>query len=196
MKVITLNNDDFISQCYKLTNQLSNKPDLVVGILDGGGYVVDQIKKLKKYENIHFDYLKLQRKSNLKRNNVIVTLLKWIPYKISNGLRIIESNRANKSIQFLNLGELQNQKLDLDLAEISNKSYKNILLVDDAIDTGKTMFVIKNNLRRLFPNTNIEVGVISWTLKESIIKPDYYIFKEVLIRYPWSKDYKGKDFEK
>ena len=49
---------------------------------------------------------------------------------------------------------------------------------------------------KLFPNAQIKNAVISWTIESSIIKPDYYLFKNVLVRFPWSKDYKGKDFEK
>ena len=59
-----------------------------------------------------------------------------------------------------------------------------------------TQFIIKNNLSKLFVNTRIKIAVISWTIESSIIKPDYFMFKNVLVRFPWSKDYKGKDFEK
>ena len=73
---------------------------------------------------------------------------------------------------------------------------KKILIIDDAIDTGKTMFIVENSLRKLLPNTQIKTAVISWTIENSIVKPDYYLFKNCLVRFPWSKDYKHKDFEK
>ena len=78
----------------------------------------------------------------------------------------------------------------------SNSKVKNILIIDDAIDTGRTIFVVLNNLKRQFPEANIKMAVIAWTIEDSIVKPDYFIFKNDLIRFPWSKDYKGKDFEK
>ena len=58
------------------------------------------------------------------------------------------------------------------------------------------MFVIKNNLKKLFPNAAIKTAVVSWTIETSVVKPDYYLFKNTLVRFPWSKDYKGRDFEK
>ena len=78
---------------------------------------------------------------------------------------------------------------------VLEKNVKSILIIDDAIDTGRSMFVVKNNLKTLFPNAQIKTAVISWTLENSIEKPDYYIFKNVLVRFPWSKDYKQKDVE-
>ena len=109
---------------------------------------------------------------------------------------MIESEKARKSIDTLNLYELSSCKLNFQFNSASKEEVKNILIIDDAIDTGKTMFIVKSNLNKLFPNAQIKNAVISWTIESSIIKPDYYLFKNVLVRFPWSKDYKGKDFEK
>jgi len=73
---------------------------------------------------------------------------------------------------------------------------RKILIIDDAIDSGKTIFQIKELLKlKTKGDPEIFISVISWTLKESIVQPDAFVYKGSLIRFPWSKDYKGEDFE-
>jgi hypoxanthine phosphoribosyltransferase len=190
MEVITLNHKAFVEKCAELNSKLDFQPDMIVGILNGGGYVV------KEFHGIEFKLVKLQRDNWLKNHFLVKFLLKLLPYAISNKLRRIESKKARQSVQTIDLNVLKQRivefKIDNDLKDKIN----NILIVDDAIDTGKTMFVVKNSLTKLFSNATIKIAVISWTIEESIIKPDYCLFKNTLVRFPWSKDYKGKDFEK
>ncbi|OEK08778.1 hypothetical protein A8C32_00430 [Flavivirga aquatica] len=196
MEVITLNNETFFEKCSELMSRVDFKPDTIVGILNGGGYVVNGIKKGKEFESVQFKLIKLQRDNWLKNVFLIKLVLSVLPCKISDRLRIFESKKAKKVINKLNLDQLSNYNIDFHLKSTPNQSSQNILIIDDAIDTGRTMFIVKNNLNRLFPNSQIKTAVISWTIENSIIQPDYYLFKNTLVRFPWSKDYKGKDFEK
>ncbi|NOY47171.1 MAG: phosphoribosyltransferase [Chlorobi bacterium] len=197
MKIITLNKEDFFAKCKELIDKIDGKPDVVIGVLNGGGYIVDAIKKERVYETVKFEQIKHQRDGELKKENLIFKiLLKFMPYAVLDRLRIYESKNAKQSINTLNMIELSKKKLDFKLSITSKELIKNILIIDDAIDTGKTMYIIKNNLIKMFPDINIKIAVISWTIENSIIAPDYYLFKNILLRFPWSKDYKGKDFEK
>lgn len=191
MEVTTLNQESFSIKCSELISKLNFEPDVVVGILEGGGFVINEIKTSKILKKSHFENVLVQRKSKLKRNSIILSLLKLLPYKVSNWLRNIESKKAEKAIDKLNLSELSNQNIDIKLNALSNKKIDTILIVDDAIDTGKTMFVVKNNLNNMFHNAEIKIAVISWTIKKSIVKPDYYLYENILVRFPWSKDFKG-----
>lgn len=190
MEVITLNQKAFTERCAELHSKLDFQPDLIVGILNGGGFVVNEFK------GVEIELVKLQRDSWLKHHFLVKFFLRTLPYAVSNALRKIESKKAKESIQDINLDELRHCIVDLKFDNNSRGNIKNILIVDDAIDTGKTMFVIKNSLAVMFPNAQIKTAVISWTIEGSIIKPDYYLFKNTLVRFPWSKDYKRKDFEK
>lgn len=195
MNVITLNKEVFFNKCTELVSKTNLQPDLIVGILNGGGYIVDEMKKMDGFEKVQFESIKLQRSSWLKNNLFFKLILKLLPNTINSKLRVMESVKSRKSISTLNLDELSNSKINFQLNSTSKEEIKNILIVDDAIDTGKTMFMVKSNLIKLFPKAQIKIAVISWTIESSIIKPDYYLFKNVLVRFPWSKDYKGKDFE-
>ena len=196
MEVITLNKRTFSKRCSQLISKLDVEADLVIGILNGGGYVIEEFKNNKKCKSTYFKTVDIQRNENLKHNFVVKLLLKILPYQILNRLRIYESLKAKKSIDSLSVVNLKDIKLDFKLNSTLNESIKNIVIVDDAIDTGRTMFIVKNNLSMHFPKINIIMAVISWTMETSLVKPDYYLYKNTLIRFPWSKDYKGRDFEK
>ena len=103
-------------------------------------------------------------------------------------LRKIESKRAASQIKNIKLSELSS--LVLPIEGLPNRDLHNILILDDALDTGKTMYVIKSQLHEKYPNAKITTAVIAWTIEQSIVQPDYYIYKNTLVRYPWSKDYK------
>ena len=55
MEVITLNNSTFGEKCAQLKAKLDVQPDMVVGILTGGGYVVSA------FNYSQFELVKLQR---------------------------------------------------------------------------------------------------------------------------------------
>ena len=62
MKVTTLHKEDFETQCKILFSKIHNKPDVVVGILNGGGFVLEEYKKTAS-PNIELATVKLQRDS-------------------------------------------------------------------------------------------------------------------------------------
>ena len=144
----------------------------------------------KWFSEIPFLSVKVQRSiETFKTNIVFKYLVKLLPYFVLNRLRIYESAKARKLKSKMSLTELS--KININLNYSPKQSVKNILIVDDAVDTGRTMYLVKNNLKKQFPEASVKIAVLSWTMEDSIVKPDFYIFKNVLVRFPWSKDYKG-----
>ena len=70
-----------------------------------------------------------------------------------------------------------------------NFSHSKILIVDDAIDSGMTMSVVQQAILLFDSSATVKTAVIVKTLKYQFFKPDFFLFNEVLIRFPWSKDY-------
>ncbi len=190
MEVITLHNNAFKEDSLKLISKLKLKPDLVLGVLTGGGYLLEVVKNDPQLKNSLFKSVTLQRKSTSIKKRFFKKVLPLLPYLILNWLRIKESKQVEKKIHKLNVNALKNKRVDFSFNEIQIKGIKNILIIDDALDTGKTMFIVKNNLQHWFPNAKIEIAVIAWTIEASIVKPDYYLYKKKLVRFPWSNDYK------
>lgn len=194
MKVITLNKHDFLEEVNDLFEKIDVVPDVIVQIKNAGTHFGDALKTRGEFNKVTYYSIKVQRKGEgLKKNFVFKFLMKILPYSILDELRKYESKRAKKSLSKINLNCLSKKtiKINIDL----NLDLKNILIIDDAIDTGKTMFLIKRSLEKQFPKAAVKTAVLSWTIEKSIIKPDYFLYKNVLVRFPWSKDYKGKDDE-
>ncbi|MDE7154721.1 MAG: phosphoribosyltransferase domain-containing protein, partial [Muribaculaceae bacterium] len=63
---------------------------------------------------------------------------------------------------------------------------QNILIVDDAIDTGKTLLSILNELN----NVNFKTAVLTVTIDNPKVTPHYNLFKNVILRFPWARDAK------
>jgi len=192
MKVLTLNTETFEKESLKLISKLEVNPDLVVGILSGGGHVLEAIKQHPNVKSSLFELVTLQRQSTNVKQRFLKPVLSILPYSILNWLRIFESNSVKAKISNLNLEKLQDNTIAFDTRNTIAKPIKNILIIDDAIDSGKTMFVVKSNLQQKFPKAKIKIAVLAWTIDSSIIKPDYYLYNNTLLRFPWSNDYKRK----
>ncbi|MGB2685079.1 MAG: phosphoribosyltransferase family protein [Olleya sp.] len=192
MKVLTLNTETFEKESLKLISKLEVNPDLVVGILSGGGHVLEAIKQHPNVKSSLFEVVTLQRQSTNVKQRFLKPVLSILPYSILNWLRILESNSVKAKISNLDLEKLQDNIIVFDTVNTIAKPIKNMLIIDDAIDSGKTMFVVKSNLQQKFPKAKIKIAVLAWTIDSSIIKPDYYLYNNTLLRFPWSNDYKRK----
>ncbi|MBA3816509.1 MAG: hypothetical protein H0X29_08330 [Parachlamydiaceae bacterium] len=66
------------------------------------------------------------------------------------------------------------------------KKYKSILIVDDLVDSGKTMSFIKSFLEKELPESTIKVAVLYYKPTSSKIQPDYYVQEtDEWIVFPW-----------
>lgn len=92
MKVLTLNTETFEKESLKLISKLEVNPDLVVGILSGGGHVLEAIKQHPNVKSSLFEVVTLQRQSTNVKQRFLKPVLSIFPYSILNWLRILESN--------------------------------------------------------------------------------------------------------
>ncbi|SHH34644.1 phosphoribosyltransferase [Winogradskyella jejuensis] len=190
MKVITLHNADFEQRCQELFSKIDVQPDVVVGILNGGGFVLNEYQKTAS-KNTEVTTVKLQRDSTkgIKKKSLLQKFLKASPNTLLDGLRRMEHRRnLNRKLK-----EIQS---DLEIKiESKPETVNTILILDDALDSGITIKSVIQSLQKRFPNSEIKTAVISWTNSKSIIAPDYYILKNTLVRFPWSLDYKSQRHE-
>lgn len=189
MKVITLTEQVLKLKVNELVEKIDFQPDLIVGILNGAQFFIDEFKTSEKFKDCYFSEIKLQRNSEIiKKKPFTAFLLKYLPYFMLDFLRNVESYKVQSSVK----------KIKKALSNISVLNFTNdlpvnvtkILIVDDAIDSGKTMQLVINALQNKFPNAQIKTAVFVCTLSNAIVKPNYYVLKNVLVRFPWSKDLK------
>tara|TARA_B110000003_G_C16618624_1_gene522237 strand:+ start:552 stop:1154 length:603 start_codon:yes stop_codon:yes gene_type:complete len=197
-KVITLDGKLFKDKCINLHELILENnfiPDVLIGIASGGVKVLDEIPEISINE-YRFN-LELRRNSTKHKNKL--SFIRYLNINILNFLRIMESiyvdyklyiskkKDIKQSEKYLKKKRFIKTQLLQQEIKISNKK---VLIVDDAIDSGETVLVIKSALEEQFENIEVKVGVITKTLKYSYIDPDFCLFKNVLIRFPWSNDFK------
>jgi hypoxanthine-guanine phosphoribosyltransferase len=67
-----------------------------------------------------------------------------------------------------------------------------VLVADDAIDSGVTLATVLGLLREVCPRgSDIRSAVITQTLMDPVVRPDYVLFQCTLCRFPWSFDAQG-----
>lgn len=167
--------------------------DAIVAVRRGGSFVCDAFCRYfpeDRYRS-RFD-IALQRPSTKRKEGTVSRLLKRLPYPILNIMRMVESTllslrRKIKAPTQAPLVEMPEALIVI----LREKTFPNILIIDDAIDSGDTLFAIAETLRKTNENTNVCIAVMTETTSHPRIRADYSLYRNnSLIRFPWSNDYK------
>lgn len=199
-KMLTVKNalgKDFDSCCCMLCDKIKQKdysPDIVIGVLTGGGYV----GRIVHYElnllrhNILYKEIKLQRRSTkAKSKSHIGVILKHLPNFCLDVLRILEVELLELKAKFIEPMRSGNVVFDGETEILLRQGYKKILIVDDCIDTGMTLKTIKDSIQKRYGGTNeIKIAVITTAHRHPVINADFFLYNRVLVRFPWAFDVK------
>lgn len=196
MKVKTLYTEDFNKECLLLGHDIfaDYDPDVIIGVLNGGGYVGRQIVQVSPKETTYVE-VKIQRDGTTKKEKGLIhRILQSLPYGVLNILRILESIVLEYKSKKNNTKRKGTIKLpDNVVSFLSDGENKKVLLVDDAIDSGATLLLIKQYLMSKFENIDVKIAVITITTKQPLVVADYYRYhNRTLIRFPWSNDIKKR----
>lgn len=191
MKVITI---DFNFACAELAEKIkqSYQPEVIVGIATGGQFVA-QI--LSEQMNIPLAIVKKQRPMTKIKNKIRLDLvLKKLPYVVSNILRVLETKfneyRYEKNKSSVSYNDISVEWIKGSFTFLA--SFNKILIVDDSIDSGKTLYLVKRFIEmNLDDKVEIKTVVLNQTFKNPLINSDFLLDKNVIYRFPWSKDTKG-----
>lgn len=180
MRVITLNESDFEDKCLRLQEAVAARfaPDLVVGIATGGLHVARYM-----FVDIPHVSVSRQRPSTRRKPRGIMASL---PYCVTNVLRMLES----AILSCRRPVEVAPPVIDSgDIAMISGA--RNILVVDDAVDSGATLAAVCAAVRASArEDARIMTAVVTVTTSRPLLRPDFCIFdNRTLVRFPWSKDF-------
>lgn len=188
MKVITINHTALKKECDDLARKIMLSgfiPDMVLGIKSGGMHVAELLGKHFKNNNCVISFCQVSRKSPKKNNKLIHRFLTYLPTPLLDFLRIIE---AKTLFKFKTRDKYLSCKLPKAL-----DSCKNIIVVDDAVDSGATLHYVIDQIKKINNKCSIKTAVLTVTQKEPKIKPDFFNYSEgVLLRFPWSSDARKK----
>ncbi|MDE5795306.1 MAG: hypothetical protein K2I08_11370 [Muribaculaceae bacterium] len=198
MQVLTLDTNAFDRHAKQLSLMVTEggvmKFDAVVAIRRGGSFVCDAFCRHFPKDRYGARYdVKLQRPSTKHKKGTVNKLLKCLPTIILNLMRMAESNLL--SLKRIVNGPHPAPKVELPdglVSILQNANTPYILVIDDAIDSGDTLFAIVSALKGINPDTETRIAVMTETTKRPCIHADYSLYRnKTLIRFPWSNDYKS-----
>jgi len=170
------------------------RPDVVLAIKTGGVYVAKPLfeKMYKANETLKYIEVGLSRPSTQKKKKYKVSkILKRLPYWLLNILRKVEvSVFEYKKAKVYNPSKELHVKIDTEVIDTLLRC-KNLLLVDDAVDTGSTLLAMKNVIEKEYKGISIKTAVLTSTHKHAYIEVDYKLYSRTLLRCPWAEDYKN-----
>ena len=186
MKVVSLLGSAFAESCRLLAQKISKdyNPDLVIGVLTGGGYVGKEVfSSLPHTKKRLYIETRIQRtNTKTKEKSIIRQIFKYSPIFLLDWMRMLEAVILEQK------AKRKNPKRE---GVISFP--QDVLLIDDAIDSGATLHLLKEYLEKHYANIVVKIAVITVTTPNPIVDADYFLFHDrVLVRFPWSNDVKMK----
>lgn len=160
------------------------KPDLVVYIARGG-YLIG--KEIADYFHVPCIGIHAEREGG-KLKDFISPLLRLLPKRIKIYLREMELSSGvhefNKDRKIY--WDVDNKYLEC----VSSK--RKILVVDDSVDTGYSMISVVHEIcRDVGEDVTIKTAAINyWSKSLSVIRTDFFNYKDTIIQTPMSKDSK------
>lgn len=196
MKVIDLSSKDvFAKTVQQLESEIIDSKinfDLIIAIPSGGQEVVELMANLVAKLPVRF-MVKQRPSTKYKKKLNLKVILPFLPKFFNNFLRVVES----KLLEFkfnrnrLNGGKLTEEVIPVDSDLIKDiQSSRSILIVDDAIDSGQTMTSVMRTIRNINQDIQVTTSAINSTFKNPLVKADFLIYEQVLVRYPWANDVK------
>lgn len=198
MKVITLNQKAFDLACLRLAGAIKKDctPSAIVGVVTGGAVVARLVHKslLTDMPDIKYYEVSASRSSSIvKKKTNIKYLFQILPLFILNYLRILEHMVLRFNMKN-NVNHERNVQLNDELHfYLQDAKQGCVFIIDDAIDSGATIEGVVTVLKKLNSNIEFKVAALVVTQKFSSVLPDIFLYKNVLIRFPWSTDYKSDE---
>lgn len=201
MKVLTFLGEDFDNLCFKLADMVINMnftPDIVIGVLTGGGCIgqrsMIEFRKKNIQHNIHYTEVKIQRPSTIKKkDHNLKTWLVKLPVCLLNTLRVLEVYYYEIKVRFVKPNRQGVIALDKTTDDLLKVGGKKVLIIDDCIDTGFTLKIIKDYLMLNYPGNDFRVAVATVSHHFPVIHADYQLYDRTLIRFPWANDVKENE---
>ncbi len=196
-QVIELSSLDVQKTMLELANRMDNdglRPSYILGILNGGYYPAKYFAE-RWGDEPELQFYKLQRSTTGKFKNFLVKIIKTIlPKKLINQIFAMEmsfyawKHQHKKRNRFAdNKAVISFFKENVEVNKVSKK--KPLTIVDDAIDTGSTLFqIVRAAENCCIDREAIKVVVIVHTFTEPLIRADYFMHKDIVVRFPWTVD--------
>lgn len=164
-------------------------PDLVVGIETGGARVADAMVEglgAPRLVGVRVQRPATKLKSRLDLGRFfsrlprgVVDHLRWAEVEMREAmLRDRPAPVESAAGSLLATSGLQEAAVDA----------RRILVVDDTIDSGRTLTIVTRAVEMVNPAAEIRTAVLASTWRRPPVQPDYCLYGRCLLRMPWSFD--------
>ncbi len=171
----------------------SYDPTHIVAIASGGVHVAKPMAS-RADPSVAFVEVLAQRPSTArKRASPIARILRRLPYFVTDRLRLLEAWLLERLYGREPVEELEelSEPAAAQLAGIPADKDVRVLVVDDAVDSGSTLYRVVGGLAHVkTAGGEVRSAVLTVTGPRPLIRPDFYLFERVICRCPWSYDFK------
>jgi hypoxanthine phosphoribosyltransferase len=194
-QVVTLSPDGLARAADKLVELARSDgfhPDALIGIETGGMRVVEA---MSTPPGTVLSCRVRRPSTQAKERSVVEKTLRRLPYAISNQIRLLEDSLLARKPPMVTAPTPEFAAQVAQIADhVRSSAITKVLVVDDAVDSGATLATVMQTLRGALPiGTEVRSGVLTRTRTEQQVveAPDYTVHRLVLLRFPWSFDYRG-----
>lgn len=197
MRILEFNTNELSQACFRLAHVVNAPNELiaVIGIRSGGAYVGRCIHAAYAEQGLELVYHELtcrRPSTKAKKASKLDSILPHLPRWLVNLLRRVEARIVSLKLK-LRGQEPREVELHDGLSEfLEDLDGGRVLLVDDALDSGSSMKAVAERLTELNPAVKYEVAVLTVTQQNPVYRPDYTLYQQTLIRFPWAMDSKQK----
>lgn len=183
MKVMTLDTDGLAASGARLQMLVGEtyNPDLVVGIARGGAYVAQNMFAAVRHVSVTCRRPSSSRKDS---HGALLALVRRLPLWMRDTMRRIEARWLAGNGD---PGREVTAGADV-WQTVAGAGC--ILVVDDAVDSGHSLKAVVEEIRRRNPSAEIRSAVVTVTTVAPVMPPDYTLYSQILLRFPWSGDYR------
>lgn len=178
-KIVTLTSETLAAKCGELqciVEASGFSPELVIAIARGGVWIAQNM-----FADVCHMSVRVQRRNTRLKKSFLSKIVKRLPRRIQDWLRIQEARFVSGS------GNSGNSELVFTIPEHLKPT--RILIVDDAVDSGRTLQIVAKACELNFPQAEIRSAAITVTRSKPYATPDYSLYQDhTLIRFPWSLD--------
>lgn len=198
-RVRTLVADEFRAACSRLSQLVcADLPtggyDVIVGVRRGGSIVCDaMLRDMPAAAYTLRADVRLQRPSTRRKGAGFSKILVTLPRPVLDWLRIVESLTLDAKRRLRDMrGSKPATPVDIPAelaAALTGAAAPCVLIIDDAIDSGETLFSIITALKQLNARAEIRVAALTVTTRTPRVDADYALHRDrTLLRLPWAAD--------
>lgn len=169
------------------------QPDILIGIRSGGYRLAEAIAEQRPAGAMSLVSVTRRRPSTkFKNQKKLKQVLGIVPKPVKDALRRLEHRYqmavTSRQVEPMVPDPEEDRALRAAVAAFGGSC--RILVVDDAVDSGATLFAVLRYVREaVSPAADVRSAVITVTHSDPIVEPDYTLYRQVLCRFYWSADF-------